>query len=126
MKHIFLTASALLLTVPCFAQIAKQGPLFDAPQPALTTELRAQAAVAPAGPQSTASVSTPAPNVPRLTLAEAEKIALTHNPNISIAHLLQLASVQVTHEVRAGELPNVSGDLTAVGAHENSRITAAS
>jgi outer membrane protein len=61
---------------------------------------------------------------PRLTLAEAEKIALQHNPNISIAHLLQLAQAQVVREARAADLPSAFGDLTAVGAHDNSRITA--
>jgi outer membrane protein len=51
-------------------------------------------------------------------------MAFAHNPNISIAHLLQLAQEQVTREARAGELPDVHADLTAVGAHENSRLTA--
>jgi outer membrane protein len=61
---------------------------------------------------------------PRLTIQDAEQIALRNNPNISIAHLLALAQGQVTREVRSVEMPTVSGDLTAVGAHENSRITA--
>ncbi|MBS1801872.1 MAG: TolC family protein [Acidobacteria bacterium] len=61
---------------------------------------------------------------PKLTLAEAEKIAVANNPGISIAHLLQLASAQVVRETRAGELPNAEANLTAVGAHENSRLTA--
>jgi len=60
----------------------------------------------------------------KLTLADAEKMALEHNPNISIARLLALAQAQVTREVRASELPMATGNLTAVGAHENSRITA--
>jgi outer membrane protein len=66
----------------------------------------------------------PAPTGPKLTLADAEKIALARNPNVSIAHLLQLAQAQATREVRAGELPNVFAGLTAVDAHDNSRITA--
>lgn len=61
---------------------------------------------------------------PRLTLGQAEKIALEHNPDISIAHLLQLASTQVVRETRAGELPYSEADLTGVGAHDNSRLTA--
>jgi outer membrane protein len=61
---------------------------------------------------------------PKLTLAEAEKMALAHNPNISIAHLLQLAQGQVTREVRAGDMPDAAAIFTAVGAHDNSRITA--
>jgi outer membrane protein len=38
--------------------------------------------------------------------------------------LLQLAQAQVVREARAGELPLVNADLTAVDAHDNSRITA--
>jgi outer membrane protein len=51
-------------------------------------------------------------------------MAIEHNPNISVAHLLALAQAQVTREVRSAELPTAQGDLTAVGAHQNSRITA--
>jgi outer membrane protein len=91
-------------------------------------QLVAQATPPPAGshPQAPATPApAPSPNGPaRLTLAEAEKMALDHNPNISVAHLLQLAEAQVTREVRAGELPNATADLTAVDAHNNSRITA--
>ena len=76
---------------------------------------------APAVPAASGQSSTGAP---RLSLAEAEKMALEHNPNISVAHLLQLAQSQVTREARSGELPQATGDLTAVDAHENSRLTA--
>lgn len=61
---------------------------------------------------------------PRLTVADAEQMALRNNPNISVAHLLALAQTQVTREVRSTELPTLTGELTAVGTHENSRITA--
>jgi len=63
------------------------------------------------------------PSGPELTLADAEKLALAHNPDISIARLLQLASAQVVREARSSELPTSSADLTAVGAHDNSRLT---
>lgn len=61
---------------------------------------------------------------PRLTLSDAEKLALAKNPNISVARLLALAQAQVTREVRSAELPTATGNLTAVGAHDSSRITA--
>jgi outer membrane protein len=61
---------------------------------------------------------------PKLTLANAERMAIQHNPNVSIAHLLQLAQAQVVRETRSAEFPTAVGDLTAVGSHENSRITA--
>ncbi len=60
----------------------------------------------------------------KLTLADAERIAIQNNPNISVARLIALAQAQVTREVRSVELPTAAGSLTAVGAHENSRITA--
>ncbi len=61
---------------------------------------------------------------PKLTLADAERMAIQHNPNISVARLIALAQAQVTREARSGELPTATGSLTAVDAHENTRITA--
>lgn len=60
----------------------------------------------------------------RLTVQDAEQLALRNNPNISVSKLLALAQTQVTRQVRSNELPNVTGYLTAVDAHEGSRITA--
>lgn len=99
------------------------------PAPALLALLSPQEAPAtppPAGshPDAPAAATTSPSGPPKLTLAEAEKIALAHNPNISVAHLLQLAEAQVTREARSAEMPNAVGDLTAVGAHDNSRLTA--
>lgn len=64
-------------------------------------------------------------NGPRLTLAEAEQIALRNNPNISVARLLALAQGQVTRQARSVEMPQATADLTGVDAHEGSRITGA-
>ncbi len=61
---------------------------------------------------------------PRLTVEEAEQIALRNNPNISIARLLALAQGQVARATRSAEMPLAIANLTAVDAHENSRITA--
>jgi len=95
---------------------AQEPALPDAPKP----ELMAQAGPNPAPPsEPPASVAGP-----KLTLADAEGMAIERNPNVSIARLLQLAQVQVTREVRSAEMPTAFSDLTAVGAHENSRITA--
>ncbi|MGP8253289.1 MAG: TolC family protein [Terracidiphilus sp.] len=88
--------------------------------PAGQTASAAPAQQAPAGgPGSSLSATGP-----KLTVADAEQIALRSNPNISVAHLLALAQSQVTREVRSVEMPAATGDLTAVSAHENSRITA--
>src|SRR4029079_6739111 len=77
----------------------------DAPHPSGENVLFAQSSPADA-PQDTGSTNKADPisaNAPKLTLAEAEKIAAANNPGISIAHLLQLASAQVVRETRAGE-----------------------
>ena len=65
----------------------------------------------------------PAP-APPLTVLQAEQIAIQKNPRISVARLLALAQAQVTRQVRSAEMPNAAGNLTAVGAHDGSRITA--
>jgi outer membrane protein len=59
-----------------------------------------------------------------LSLKDAEELALRQNPQISVAHLLALASQQVTREVRSNLWPTANADITGVDAQENSRITA--
>lgn len=60
----------------------------------------------------------------RLTLHEAEDLALKNNPQISISKLLTLAQGQVVRETRSYELPQVAGNLTAVDTRNGNRITA--
>jgi len=60
----------------------------------------------------------------RLSLKDAEQIALKNNPAISVARLSALASKQVTREVRSNLWPAVYANLTAVDAHDDSRIAA--
>jgi outer membrane protein len=67
---------------------------------------------------------TPSSNVIRLSVKDAEALALKNNPAISVARLNALASRQVTREVSSNLWPQAYGNLTAVDAHENSRITA--
>jgi outer membrane protein len=59
-----------------------------------------------------------------LTLAQAEQLAIRNNPRVAVGRLLALAQGQVTREVRAAELPTITGNLTAVDPHAGSRITA--
>ena len=119
--------AAIVLAQAAGAQVHKQT-LPNAPAAQVFAVL-AQAQAMPASPPM-ASQQTPAapgaatPSGPQLTIAQAEQMALKNNPNISVARLLALAQAQVTSEVRSAELPTARGDLTAVGAHENSRITA--
>lgn len=65
-----------------------------------------------------------APSLPRLTVTEAEQLAIRNNPRISVARLLALAQAQVAREVRSAEMPTATASLTAVDAHDGSRITA--
>jgi outer membrane protein len=71
-----------------------------------------------------AAQSTASPNAMRLTLKDAEALALKNNPAISVARLSALASEQVTREVSSNLWPQVYANLTAVDARNNSRITA--
>jgi outer membrane protein len=76
--------------------------------------------IAAAGQQTAA----PVPQPTSLTLADAERIALRNNPNISVAHLVALAQGQVVREARSAWMPALTGNMTAVDAHQNTRITA--
>src|SRR5579871_5869336 len=60
----------------------------------------------------------------KLTLKQAEQFALTNNPQKNVSRLLALAQHQVFREVRSSELPTAVGNLTAVDAHQGTRITA--
>src|SRR5271167_4488960 len=68
--------------------------------------------------------SSPSSNVIRLSVKDAEALALKNNPAISVARLNALASRQVTREVSSNLWPQAYGNLTAVDARNNSRITA--
>jgi outer membrane protein len=77
------------------------------------------------GPQGGAPAQTGAATPgQKLSLKDAEELALRQNPQISVARLLALASQQVTREVRSNLWPTANADITGVDAQENSRITA--
>jgi outer membrane protein len=76
-----------------------------------------------AAQQPTAPPPPPLP-LPRLTIGEAERLAIKNNPHVTIAHLLALEEHQVVREARSAYMPTVTGDMTAVGSHHDSRITA--
>ena len=115
----FLWRHIIVLSLLSGVVYAQRPSIPDAPNP----QLIAQASPPPA-PTTQPPSAPQQPPGPKLTLADAEQMAVQHNPSITIAHLLQLAQAQVTRQVRSGELPTATGDLTAVGAHDNSRITA--
>jgi outer membrane protein len=124
-----LPAACAVLLAACFSAVlgAQQAALPKAPATrlfALSGQSPAPAAQQPSAP---AVPQMPISNVqsgPRLTVAEAERMAIQNNPHISVARLLALAQAQVTREARSIEMPMATGDLTAVGAHDKSQITA--
>src|ERR1035437_7613758 len=63
---------------------------------------------------------------PRLSLTEAEQMAIKNNPRISVSRLLVLAQHQVVRETRAARLPTASEAITAEEAEDASRVSAGS
>jgi len=101
----------------------------DAPKASLI--LLAQQTILPmvkAGNQtpSTTSGGSDSNEHPRLSLADAEKLAIKNNPRVSVARLLALAQHQVVRETRSAELPTANAAITAVEAEDASRISAGS
>jgi outer membrane protein len=59
-----------------------------------------------------------------LTLADAQRLAIQDNPQFSAQKYTAAAANQVPNQYKAGLLPNLSGNFTAVGADNGSRIAA--
>jgi outer membrane protein len=73
------------------------------------------------------AIKSQAADAPRqLTLQQAEQIALTQHPRISVAILTALAARQATKEVQSAFFPNIYASATAVGNADpnNTRIGA--
>jgi len=87
----------------------------------LSVRVRAQA-VPPPPDASTSAVGT----AMRLTLQQAEAIALKNNPQITIGRLRALAAQQYVREARSALMPNAYLSLTAVDANPGSRLAAGS
>jgi outer membrane protein len=101
----------------------------DAPQVSLMAFARQSATPMPEGmnqpsPEQPDS-ATPGPHA-RLTLADAEKMAIKNNPRVSVGRLLALAQHQVVRETRSAELPTGVASITAEEAENASRISAGS
>jgi outer membrane protein len=60
----------------------------------------------------------------RLTLAEAQRLALQNNPQFASARYTAAAAYQVPNEYRANYQPFLSGSFTSVGADNGSRLAA--
>jgi outer membrane protein len=85
---------------------------------------------APVSSSSSSLAAGPAPvqtiPAPLLTREDAEHMALTNNPRVSVSRLLALAQHQVVRESRSAELPTLIGSVTAQDANEASRISSGS
>jgi outer membrane protein len=104
--------------------------LGQSPSPALPNAPEAQSLLV-ASAQSTPIGTSPAPATAEgtptlLTRQEAEKIALANNPGIHIRQLIARVQHQAVRERRADELPNMTGNVTAVQANDGSRISSGS
>jgi len=119
-RKLIILAASIASTLACFSQftLVAQTPT-DAPLSAVSP---IQDTRTEAGQDSTTQQS-PKPAI-HLSVKDAEMIALKNNPAISVARLSALASQEVTREVRSSLWPQVSANLTAVDARNNSRITA--
>ena len=119
--------SPLLLTVLAQAQTLPSAPVPSSISTASSShpDLSDGYAQASAIQQSPAAAATAALG-PRLTRADAERMALTNNPRVSVSHLLALAQHQVVRESRSAELPTLAGSLTAQDANDASRISSGS
>jgi len=60
----------------------------------------------------------------RLTLVEAEQLALANNPQLAASRYLARAAAEVPKELRGALLPTLAGAVTGTGAHSGSRIAA--
>ncbi len=126
----FLFTIAFLCSSSLFGQSTSGKPqLPNAPQVALAaiTELSATPMQQDSRDVSAlqADAATTGPH-PRLTQADAEKLAMKNNPRVTAAQLLALAQHQVVRETRSAELPTGTASITAVEAEDASRISAGS
>jgi len=83
-----------------------------------------QSGTAPRQPQATPTPPIAPAGATPLTRKDAEALAIKNNPQISVAHLLALASQQVAREVRSNLWPTANGNITGVDAQSGTRITA--
>jgi outer membrane protein len=122
-----LVIAVLVQPVGLGAQTAPQEPATSPPQSITAPAQTEEPQTLPATPAAPTSPQLPA-NGPeqRLTLQDAEALAIKNNPQISVYHLIYLASNQVTRETKSAYYPTIYGSFTAVGGQQGSRIAAGS
>ncbi|MGC1451942.1 MAG: TolC family protein [Candidatus Sulfotelmatobacter sp.] len=126
MRNLLQICLMLVLPAGSFAQVGSNATMTSslpsAPAPQAPSK-SSGATATPMGPQAT--VPQNAPGTPTtLSLKDAQALALKNNPQISVARLTALASLQVTREVRSSLWPTATVSLTAVEANPGTRLTA--
>lgn len=118
----------LLVAVPLTTQAQTRAN--DLPAAPLPPHVSLALTMEPANTDVSPSQAEPQPLINPATAStsirrtDAERLALENNPRITASHLLALAAGQVTRVTRSGELPQISGDITAEKAEDASRIGA--
>jgi outer membrane protein len=117
-RRIYIALTICTVAVELCAQNSSTA-IPDAPQSHAFLLASAQSATSLSSPLPTPTEGTPT----LLTRQQAEQIALANNPRIRISQLIARIQHQAVRERRADELPNLSGNVTAVTANTGSRIS---
>jgi outer membrane protein len=117
-RRIYLALTISMIAAELCAQSSSTA-LPDAPGTHTFLLASAQSATSLSSPLPTPTEGTPT----LLTRQQAEQIALANNPRIRISQLIAKIQHQAVRVRRADELPNLSGNITAVTANTGSRIS---
>lgn len=129
-RNCLLPAVVFAIALHCEAQ--SSSPLYmnlpDSPPPRIVAQsivpqepnMQSQSA----GESSSVDAKGGAGNLPSLTRAQAEQMALKNNPRVSVGRLLALAQHQMYRETRSAEMPQATASLTAVDGEDGTRISA--
>jgi len=121
-RRLALLSCFAALTSLCTGQSAAfLAALQDAPGTG-QSEMQTAPPPAPVPPPLPSNGTSATPRI-RLTLKEAETLAIRNNPQITGARLQALAAQQVIREARSSYWPTAIANLTAVDSQTNSRIT---
>lgn len=91
-------------------------------RPAAGILVQMAAGSAPQSPTHVAPAQLP--GAQKLTLAEAEKIAMQNHPQVQAASAIAVAASERVKEQQSAYYPTANGSLTAAGAENDSRIAA--
>jgi len=117
-RRIYLALTISMIAAELCAQSSSTA-FPDAPESHAFLLASAQSATSLSSPLPTPTEGTPT----LLTRQQAEQIALANNPRIRISQLIARMQHQAVRERRSDQLPNLSGNMTAVTANTGSRIS---